>query len=881
MTRKRPFFAPEVLQTSGMDCGPASLKALLSGLGVDADYERLREACRTGPDGTSIDALEDLAGLLGLSAHQELIPVGDAIEAMAKLAPCIIVVRGPGSAPHFVVLWRVFLGFAQIMDPGRGRVWLTRAGLARILYTHTQSFEEADFVEWFPHTKWRSILEARLARVGAPRGLLEAANTMATIGAVDAGARLVERLVERKAIAKTSSAGALHAFIHVATMDRASLQLPAALASIRPGPDGEWGVHGAVALIARRVDESRAPVPVSEDFRGILGTTGPSAFRTFASNMRLPERRLGVLLLVLTAILGALALVEMFFLRAAFNAETLLALPQQRFSGTVIYGVLVALVMTFELLIEGGVVRLGQALELRTRLALLAKLPKLPDSYFRSRPLSDVTHRSQGLFAVRPLPAVTINVAKRAVDLAVTVGALAILFPRGIPYVILALAFGLAGPYVSLRLRRAVEGRVQSHASALGQLYLDVLLGLIPLRTHGGQQSIRSRQDEYLVSWRRESERSVQVLSTTEAIQSLGLLAMVVMLLLAYLRTEGSHGGLLLMVFWALKLPLEARALSLGVQTVPGIMASMGRLLEPLTAREVTPSKDKREDHTMVFTNRPGMALSVRNVRVRLGVEELLANVSLDIPAGQHVAIVGSSGAGKSTFFGMLLGLIERVEGDVRVDRWPVEEYDVGRFRRETVWVDPSVQLWNRSFLENLQFGNPRSARHPLDAVLDETRLKDLLERMPRGFATELGESGARVSGGEGQRVRLSRALLRRGARLFLLDEAFRGLDRPTRRMFSRRLRERAAKATVLEITHDVADTRDFDRVIVIENGRVIEDGAPGDLLAAPKSRYSELVRADRDILENVWDAPHWKRVLVREGDVTMDRGPEEGASDG
>jgi ABC-type bacteriocin/lantibiotic exporter with double-glycine peptidase domain len=870
MTQRRRFLAHEVLQTSAMDCGPASLKGVLAGLGVETNYERLRDACRTGPDGTSIDAIEDLALSLGLDAYQEIVPLGDAFEAMAKLAPCIAVVKGTGNAPHFVVVWRTFFGFVQIMDPARGRVWLSRDAFTRLLYRHNQSFSDEDFAAWFPTTQWKTLLERRLARLGAPPALVNGARTTMDVGVLDAGARLVERLVRRGALRKGARAKALETFVQASSGNDAPLALPAALTAAFRDNTGAPKVVGAVVLVVRRLQAEAMPVPLREDLRNVVGASGPSAAKVFAANIKPIEKRLAVLLVTLTGILGALALAEMFFLRAAFNAETLLTLPQQRFAGTLLYGVLVGLMLTFELLLNGGVARLGQALELRTRLALLGKLPRMPDSYFRSRPLSDVTHRSQGLFTVRPLPQALVNITKRAVDLVVTVGALAILYPRGIPIIAMALVFGLAGPWLSLRMRRALESRVQNHSSALGQLYLDVLLGLMPLRTHGGQQAIRARQNEQLVGWRRESEASVRVLSVTEAIQSLGLLSMVVLLLVSYLARDDGGGGLLLVVFWALKLPLEARALSVGVQSIPSIMASMERLLEPLTARETPPTEDAKREHlTTVFANRTGMSISVRNVSVQLGVEELLKDVSLEIPAGQHVAIVGSSGAGKSTFFAMLLGLVERREGAVGVDSWPLPTYGIERFRRETVWVDPSVQLWNRSFLDNLHFGNVRGARHPIDEVLETTNLKDLLERMPDGFATELGESGARVSGGEGQRVRLSRALLRKGARLFLLDEAFRGLDRPTRRAFSRRLRERAGKATVLEVTHDVADTLDFERILVIEDGRLVEDGAPEALLADPSSRYAELVHADRDVLAQVWEAPHWKRILVKGGGVT------------
>jgi ATP-binding cassette subfamily B protein len=102
-----------------------------------------------------------------------------------------------------------------------------------------------------------------------------------------------------------------------------------------------------------------------------------------------------------------------------------------------------------------------------------------------------------------------------------------------------------------------------------------------------------------------------------------------------------------------------------------------------------------------------------------------------------------------------------------------------------------------------------------------------------------------------------------------LLDEAFRGLDRTSRREFSRAMRLRVSRATVLEVTHDVADTQDFDRILVIEDGRLVEEGAPSDLLSTP-SRYRALVDADLAIQREVWNASEWRRIVVEDGSVTV-----------
>ena len=162
---------------------------------------------------------------------------------------------------------------------------------------------------------------------------------------------------------------------------------------------------------------------------------------------------------------------------------------------------------------------------------------------------------------------------------------------------------------------------------------------------------------------------------------------------------------------------------------------------------------------------------------MRAAGHTILDKIDLDIAAGAHVAIVGPSGAGKSSLVGILLGWHRPASGRVLVDGWPLDGDRLEHLRRATAWVDPSVQLWNRSLLDNLRYGGSAAVSPPLDQVIETADLRDLLETLPDGLQTPLGEGGGLVSGGEGQRVRLGRGLLRPGVRLVILDEPFRGLD--------------------------------------------------------------------------------------------------------
>jgi ATP-binding cassette subfamily B protein len=249
-----------------------------------------------------------------------------------------------------------------------------------------------------------------------------------------------------------------------------------------------------------------------------------------------------------------------------------------------------------------------------------------------------------------------------------------------------------------------------------------------------------------------------------------------------------------------------------------------------------------------------------------------LEGIDLNIEAGSHVAIVGPSGAGKSSLVGILLGWHRPATGRILVDGAPLDGQHLERLRRETAWVDPAVQLWNRSFLDNLRYGTPSDAPLPLGQVIEAAHLRSVLEKLPDGLQTPLGEGGALVSGGEGQRVRLGRAMLRPGVRLVILDEPFRGLDRERRREMLTRAQELWRDVTLICITHDVGETISFERVLVIEHGRIVEDDAPACLFERPDSRYRALLEAEEAVREGLWSGDTWRRLRLEGGRLVEDQ---------
>ena len=199
MNRRR-WLIPEVIQTSAMDCGPAALKSLLEGFGIHASYGRLREACHTDVDGTSIDTIEDIAGKLGLKADQVLVPVDHLILDEAQMLPAMVVVKLEGTGTHFVVAWRKHGGWLQVMDPGSGRRWVRASRFLQDVYLHSQQVPADGWFDWASTDDGLiNPLRARMRRLGVKdldRLIIDARKGWFALASLDAAVHLAESLKE-------------------------------------------------------------------------------------------------------------------------------------------------------------------------------------------------------------------------------------------------------------------------------------------------------------------------------------------------------------------------------------------------------------------------------------------------------------------------------------------------------------------------------------------------------------------------------------------------------------------------------------------------------------------------------------------------------------
>jgi ABC-type transport system involved in cytochrome bd biosynthesis fused ATPase/permease subunit len=338
---------------------------------------------------------------------------------------------------------------------------------------------------------------------------------------------------------------------------------------------------------------------------------------------------------------------------------------------------------------------------------------------------------------------------------------------------------------------------------------------------------------------------------------SLGLSAFTVWRALAH---GGNPAAALLLIYWVLNLPAVGQEAAGALWQFPSLRNTTLRALEPLGAVET----EQAVTLDAVSPTAQAPRLVFENVTAVAGGHRILEEISLEIAPGSHVAVVGASGAGKSSLASVLLGWLPPSQGRILVDGETLDAAALERLRRETAWVDPEVRIWNRSLYDNLVYGG--GSDDDMDALLTAAELESVLQRMPHGLQTRLGEGGALVSGGEGQRVRMGRAMARRQVRLAILDEPARGLDHSQRRTLLERARSRWRGATLLAITHDVSDTLEFERVLVIEGGRVAEDGSPAELAANASSLYRKMLDTEDGLRRGLWSSAQWRRLRLEDG---------------
>lgn len=220
---------------------------------------------------------------------------------------------------------------------------------------------------------------------------------------------------------------------------------------------------------------------------------------------------------------------------------------------------------------------------------------------------------------------------------------------------------------------------------------------------------------------------------------------------------------------------------------------------------------------------------------------DVLKGLSLEVNAGEKVALVGKSGAGKSTVAHLIMRLYESFEGSILVDNKPVKSYDLSAFRKNIGIVPQEVILFGGSIRENIAYGNPNASLDEIEVAAEKAHALEFIRSFPEGFDTLVGERGVKLSGGQRQRIAIARTILKNPA-ILVLDEATSSLDAESEQQVQLALNELMKDRTTIIIAHRLATIKEVDKIYVLEQGCIKESGAHHELIDNVKGTYHHLV---------------------------------------
>jgi ATP-binding cassette subfamily B protein len=471
-------------------------------------------------------------------------------------------------------------------------------------------------------------------------------------------------------------------------------------------------------------------------------------------------------------------------------------------------------------------------------------------SYFADRMPGTLTSRvtatsnavftSENMFAWNVLP-----------PCAATVAAIALMFTVSFP-----MAVGLsliAGTLVVVMFRMAAAGRPLHHdfaskAAAVDGEMTDIIGNMPLVRAFGGFLREHRRFDATVDREMEARRRSLFYLEKLRIFHAVVTIILVLSLLawgiMLWQTGAATTGDVVLICTLGIAVLHATRDLAVALVDITQHIA---RLSEALTTLLVPHELCDHPEATPLV--RRGASVKFEHVQFRYGDgQQIFEDLNLSFMPGERVGLVGPSGAGKSTVFALLQRFY-----DVQVGRILIDGQDVSRVTQESLRdaigvVPQDISLFHRSVMENIRYGRPDASDEEVHEAAIAARC-DFIEALPNGMRTLVGERGVKLSGGQRQRIAIARAFLK-NAPLLLLDEATSALDSESEEAIREALGRLMSGRTVIAIAHRLSTVRSFDRVVVMQLGKVVQDGPP-DHLVLREGLYRQLVQREMDRLNS------------------------------
>ena len=410
----------------------------------------------------------------------------------------------------------------------------------------------------------------------------------------------------------------------------------------------------------------------------------------------------------------------------------------------------------------------------------------------------------------------------------------------GVVLVAVSAVLGSALGYLAFKGRDLHHGYAEAAASVDGQL-VDVINNVSVVRAFGA--TLRERQ-RFAADVGQEMETRQISLRYLEKIRIIHAVATAILTacLLAWTLNRWQHGhatpgDVVLVITLGFTVLHGTRDLAVALVEMVQDWARLGEALQALLVPH-----DMPDDPTAESLAEPQGEVEFKDVEFSYGeAKPVLRGVNLLVSPGERVGLVGRSGSGKTT----MLALLQR-QYDIGGGRITIDGADIAALNRDSLSaaisvVSQDVQLFHRSVMENIRYGRPEAADEEVVEAASAAFADAFIRALPQGYATPVGERGLRLSGGQRQRLAIARAFLR-DAPILLLDEATSALDSESEASVHEALNQLAAGRTVIAVAHRLSTLREFDRIIVMESGRIVDQGSPEELANRP-GPYLELLQ--------------------------------------
>ncbi|WP_297793675.1 lipid A export permease/ATP-binding protein MsbA [uncultured Marinobacter sp.] len=389
---------------------------------------------------------------------------------------------------------------------------------------------------------------------------------------------------------------------------------------------------------------------------------------------------------------------------------------------------------------------------------------------------------------------------------------------------------GFVVSYASKRFRR-ISQRIQGSMGDITHVASESISGYRVVRTFGGEDYERERFREVSEKNLKQSLKmaSTQAISVPviQVLVAVAIAALVWTMLSPGIRGEMSTGELIAFITAATTMAKPIRQVtSVHAKIQKGVAAA----LDVFGTIDEEPEHD---DGTFSPTRVNGdIEFDDVSFRYRDQLDDVLTGISLDIPAGQSVALVGRSGSGKSTLVSLLPRFYEYTGGDIRIDGHSLKEFSLQALRAQIALVTQNVVLFNDTIAANIGYGALRHcSREEIREAAAKAHALEFIDRMPEGLDTMIGDNGVMLSGGQRQRLAIARALLK-DAPILILDEATSALDTESERHIQEALETVMQGRTTLVIAHRLSTIEKADRILVMDGGQIVESGRHDELLA-------------------------------------------------